>query len=195
MRRLPAVDDGPLIPELGSTGRSVGLDPNETDSESPFRVEGFANGSTSRQHNEPISGLVSLQELEHQPSKEGCLSVAGCAALFSRPRSGESHCQIGAGRSNRSFFPRCPSESRRPIRPLGAHQGCDDGISTGRRYRPAGRESLLEPRVVLSPARPIVRRASFRWKSTGTRQEQRSRADRIPHCFVALSTDQGLRVC
>ena len=70
MRRLPAVDDGPLIPELGSTGRSVGLDPNETDSESPFRVEGFANGSTSRQHNEPISGLVSLQELEHQPSKK-----------------------------------------------------------------------------------------------------------------------------
>ena len=68
MRRMPAVDDGSLIPELGRT--STGLDPNETDPESPFRIQGLPNGSMSRQQDKPIAGLVSLTELQHQPSKK-----------------------------------------------------------------------------------------------------------------------------
>ncbi|HLG95215.1 MAG TPA: tetratricopeptide repeat protein [Bryobacteraceae bacterium] len=45
-------------------------DDSELDSESPFRVDGLTLPDLDRRQEKPISGLVSLREVEHPPSKK-----------------------------------------------------------------------------------------------------------------------------
>ena len=143
-------------PDAGNRFRFERFDPTNEASLQLNRLNPPLTAEPSdREQAKPISGLISLRQLQHPPSKESHTLVPGSAALLASARRREGHREVGGGHPHRAVLRRSASEPGRPIRSFRTNYRSDDTVRDCSRDRAAGRESLLESGLVLCPARSI----------------------------------------